>query len=326
MSRFSHPASLATAADGARLSDAGGHLTVRDLPERFESRIAIVIPAWGEAENLSKLLPRVPTDIGGVPAAVLVVDDGSKDDTPDAALRGGAVLARLPENRGGGAALRAGYALMVGAGAGVVVTMDADGQHRPEDLASLVEPVLSGRVQLVQGSRVLGSAESGPFARELGVAFFNRLVRILTGVRVTDCSNSFRAMQTEILPKLDLRQPQFHAAEFLIEALSRSISFEEVPVSVLRRQHGRSKKPATLRYGFGFSLAIISAWRRSVIRRGTIRRSVRAAEMSGAERRVGERAAKPLRLAVGRSPAPIESPQRQCEHGSRAEISDLEAQ
>jgi cellulose synthase/poly-beta-1,6-N-acetylglucosamine synthase-like glycosyltransferase len=326
MSRFSNPASLATAADGARLSDAGGHLTVRDLPERFESRIAIVIPAYGEAENLSKLLPRVPTHIGGVPAAVLVVDDGSKDDTPDAALRAGAVLARLPENRGGGAALRAGYALMVGAGAGVVVTMDADGQHRPEELASLVAPVLSGRVQLVQGSRVLGSAESGAFARELGVAFFSRLVRILTGVRVTDCSNSFRAMQTEILPKLDLRQPQFHAAELLIEAISRSVSYEEVPVNVLRRQHGRSKKPATLRYGFGFSLAIISAWTRSVIRRGTIRRSVRAAETSGAEGRAGERAAKPLRLAVGRSPAPIESPQRQCEHGSGGEISNLEAQ
>ena len=287
MSPFSHPAPLATAADRALLSDAGGQLTVRDLPERFKGRVAIAIPAYGEAENLLQLLPRVPTHIDGVSTAVLVIDDGSEDDTSGAALRAGAVVARLPENRGGGAALRAGYALLVDAGAGVVVTMDADGQHRPEELASLVEPVLSGRVQLVQGSRVLGSAESGAFARELGVTFFNRLVRILTGARVTDCSNSFRAMQTEILAELDLRQPQFHAAEFLIEAMSRGFSFEEVPVSVLRRQQGRSKKPATLRYGFGFSLAIISAWRRSVIRRGTVRRPVRAAEPCALDGRVG---------------------------------------
>ena len=283
MSPLSHPAPLATAADGALLSDARGHLTVRDLPERFESRIAIVIPAYGEAENLSELLPRVPTHIGGVSAAVLVIDDGSEDDTSGAALRAGAVLARLPENRGGGAALRVGYALMVEAGAGVVVTMDADGQHRPEELARVVEPVLSGRAQLVLGSRILGSAESGVFARELGIAFFNRLVSFLTGVQVTDCSNSFRAIRTELLPELELRQPQFHAAEFLIEAVTRGFSFEEVPVSILRRQHGRSKKPAMLRYGFGFSSAIISAWRRSVIRRGTIRRSVRAAEPCAVE-------------------------------------------
>ena len=287
MSPFSHPAPLATAAHRAVLSDAGGQLTARDLPERFKGRVAIAIPAYGEAENLSKLLPRVPTQIDGVSTAVLVIDDGSEDDTAGAARRAGAVVARLPENRGGGAALRAGYALLVDAGAGVVVTMDADGQHRPEELASLVEPVLSGRVQLVQGSRVLGSAEPGAFARELGVTFFNRLVRILTGARVTDCSNSFRAMQTEILAELDLRQPQFHAAEFLIEAISRGFSFEEVPVSVLRRQHGRSKKPATLRYGFGFSLAIISAWRRSVIRRGTVRRRVHAAEPYALDGRAG---------------------------------------
>ena len=287
MSSLSHPAPLATAADRALLSDAGGHLTVRDLPQRFNGRVAIAIPAYGEAENLLQLLPRVPTHIDGVSTAVLVIDDGSEDDTRGAALRANAVVARLPENRGGGAALRAGYALLVDSGAGVVVTMDADGQHRPEELASLVEPVLSGRVQLVQGSRVLGSAESGAFARELGVTFFNRLVRLLTGVRVTDCSNSFRAMQTEILAELDLRQAQFHAAEFLIEALSRGFSFEEVPVSVLRRQHGRSKKPATLRYGFGFSLAIISAWRRSVIRRGTVRRRVHAAEPGALDGQAG---------------------------------------
>jgi cellulose synthase/poly-beta-1,6-N-acetylglucosamine synthase-like glycosyltransferase len=296
MNPFSHPPSRATATDDVLLSDAVRPLTVADLSERFGGRIAVVIPAYDEAENLAELLPRVPDQLDGVPAAVLVLDDGSADETAAAALGAGAVVARLPENRGGGAALRIGYALMVAAGASVVITMDADGQHQPEEIATLVEPVLSERAELVQGSRVLGSAEPGAFARELGIALFNRLVRVLTRVRVTDCSNSFRAIRTELLPELDLRQPQFHAAEFLIEGLTRGFVFEEVPVSVLSRRHGRSKKPATVRYGLGFSWAIISAWRRSILRRGTVRPGTRAALARSAAGRGAQARRDPPRL------------------------------
>jgi glycosyltransferase involved in cell wall biosynthesis len=243
-----------------------GPLSADELSRRFKDRVAILIPAFEEAANLSELLPRIPSTVGGEPTAVLVIDDGSADDTSGAAERAGAAVARLPVNRGGGAALRLGYALMVEAGAPVVVTMDADGQHRPEDLERVAEPVLSGRVQVAQGSRTLGHNEPGAVARELGIVVFNKLVRILTHTRVTDCSNSFRAIRAELLPELDLRQPQFHAAEFLIEAITRGFSLEEVPVSVLHRRHGSSKKPATVRYGLGFSRAIVAAWRRSLTR------------------------------------------------------------
>jgi glycosyltransferase involved in cell wall biosynthesis len=259
---------LADVADGAVLESAEGPLSAGELSGRFRDRVAIVIPAFDEEASLTDLLPRIPSAVCGQPVAVLVVDDGSTDDTCGAALRGGAVVARLPRNMGGGSALRAGYALMVGAGARIVVTMDADGQHQPEDLDRVAEPVLSGRVQFVQGSRTLGHNEPGAAARELGIVLFNRLVRVLTGVPVTDCSNSFRAIRTEFIPELDLRQPQFHAAEFLIEALTRGISVQEVPVTVLARRHGVSKKPPTLRYGIGFCRAVVETWRRSLSRRG----------------------------------------------------------
>ncbi len=168
----------------------------------------------------------------------------------------------------------------------IVITMDADGQHRPEELEQVVEPVLSGRADLSQGSRVLGSAEPGALVRELGIAFFNRFVRLLTGVRITDCSNGFRAVLPEGLPELDLRQPQFHAAEFLIEAVTRGFRLAEVPVSVLRRQHGGSKKPPALRHGWGFHAAIISAWRRALVRTAPRRRgaALSAAGPARAER------------------------------------------
>ncbi len=276
MSRYPN---LARAIDGVHVRAGQRPLSPAGLSERFADHIAIVIPAYNEAENIDGVLRRIPERVCGVPATALLVDDGSLDGTADAALAAGAVVAQLPANRGGGAALWAGYSLMLDAGARIVVTMDADGQHRPEELEQVVEPVLSGRADLSQGSRVLGSAEPGAFARELGIAFFNRFVRLLTGVRITDCSNGFRAVVPDVLPELDLRQPQFHAAEFLIEAVTRGFRLEEVPVRVLRRQHGSSKKPPALRYGWGFYSAIISAWRRAFLRsapRRRIRRAVTA--------------------------------------------------
>jgi len=246
-------------------------LGAAELARRFAGRVLVVIPAYEEGETLPELLPRVPERVGDTAVAVLVVDDGSRDDTTTAALAHGATVARLHENRGGGTALKVGYAIAVAAGAPIVATMDADGQHRPEELPDVVEPVLSGRVQFAAGSRVLGHAEPGAVARELGIAWFNRVVRVLTRARVTDCSNGFRAIRTELLPTLDLRERQFHAAEFLIEALTRGVSYEEVPITVLRRAHGESKKPSTLRYGRGFSAAIVHSWRRSLARRSRAR-------------------------------------------------------
>jgi len=146
-----------------------GEVSSAEMRERFAGGVAIVIPAYEEEENLAELLPRIPSSVCGVHAAVLVVDDGSGDDTSAAAIDGGAVVARLAANAGGGAALRVGYELVVDAGAEIVVTMDADGQHRPEDIERLVAPVRSGRAQLAQGSRTLGHAEGGVFYGPRGI-------------------------------------------------------------------------------------------------------------------------------------------------------------
>ena len=280
----SHAGSSGSIADGVRLRASDGELSRAAMRERFEGGVAIVIPAYEEQENLAELLPRIPASVCGLPAAVLVVDDGSADDTSAAASDGGAVVARLPANAGGGAALRVGYGLVVDAGAEIVVTMDADGQHRPEDLERLVEPVLSGRAQLAQGSRTVGAAEGGVLVRELGITVFNRLVGVLTRTRVTDCSNSFRAIRPELLAELELRQGQFHSVELLIEAITRGAAIEEVPVRVLERRHGSSKKPAVLGYGAGFGNAIVSTWARSLRRRGAARAARAASDALAAER------------------------------------------
>jgi hypothetical protein len=232
------------------------------LPERFRGKIAILVPAYNEAENIGYVLDLMPEQVCGLPTAVLVVDDGSRDGTGDVAAEHGAAVARHVTNRGGGAALRTGYRLMVESGAEIVVTLDADGQHLPAEMERLVKPVLEGEVDVAHGSRVLGQADRNHFARELGIVFFNRVVSAITRTHVTDCSNGYRAVRTTVLPQLVLRQEQFHTSEFMIEAIKRGIPAREVPITVERRLHGHSKKPAVVRYGLGFANAIVRTWLR----------------------------------------------------------------
>jgi hypothetical protein len=232
------------------------------LPAEFRDRVAVVVPAYNEEDSIGEVLPRIPRSVCGVETAVLVVDDGSRDRTGDIARAHGASVARHVINRGGGAALRTGYRLMADSDALVVVTLDADGQHLPEEMSRLVGPVLDGEVDVAHGSRVIGHAEPGHYARELGIVFFNRMVSFITRTKVSDCSNGYRAVRASVLPQLVLRQEQFHTSEFMIEAIKRGIPAKEVAVTVVRRLHGHSKKPAVMRYGLGFANAIVRTWLR----------------------------------------------------------------
>ena len=229
-----------------------------NLPERFRGKIAILVPAYNEAENIGHVLDRMPAEVCGVQTAVLVVDDGSRDGTGDVAAGHGAIVARHVINRGGGAALRTGYRLMVDSGAEIVVTLDADGQHLPSEMGRRGQA--RHRRRSGRGPRLpsaLGQADRNHYARELGIVFFNRLVSLITRTHVTDCSNGYRAVRTSVLPQLVLRQEQFHTSEFMIEAIKRGIPAREIPVTVEQRLHGHSKKPAVVRYGLGFANAIV---------------------------------------------------------------------
>jgi Glycosyl transferase family 2 len=232
------------------------------LPKLFRDKVAVVIPAYNEADNVAAVIEQVPAEVCGIETSVLVVDDGSRDDSSDAAARAGAVVARHVINRGGGAALRTGYRLMSESGARIVVTLDADGQHLPSEMERLVGPIVDGEVDMAHGSRVLGQADPDSRSRELGIVFFNRVVSFITRTRVSDCSNGYRAVRTAVLPQLVLRQEQFHTSEFMIEAIKRGIPAKEVPVTVEKRLSGHSKKPAVVRYGLGFTNAIVRTWLR----------------------------------------------------------------
>lgn len=224
--------------------------------------ITVIIPALNEAENLAHLLPRMPENVMGYQLGVLVVDDGSLDNTVDVVKKHGYSIVSNPINRGGGAALRIGYDIAMASEVKFIVTMDADGQHLPEEIERLLSPILDGDLDIVIGSRVLGEREKDSVFRWLGIHIFNFVINFLAGTRITDCSNGFRAFRMDSLKNVLLIQDQFHTAELIIDAARKGMRIGEAPVTVLRRHSGKSKKGKDLSYGINFSKTILKAWLR----------------------------------------------------------------
>jgi GT2 family glycosyltransferase len=240
-------------------------LGATDLMERVdieeEARpIMVVIPAYNESENLRELLPKIPAQIRDMEVGVLVIDDGSEDETVQTVRDLGHLVVTNLVNRGGGAALRLGYDVIKKSGSQICVTMDADGQHQPEEIEKLVFPILNDQNEFVIGSRILGTREKDRLFRIIGVYFFGLLISFLLGKRITDPSSGFRAFKMDAMASIELYEDQYHTSELIIEAVKKGIRIGEVPITILKRKHGRSKKGRDWIYGFHFARIIIKTW------------------------------------------------------------------
>ncbi len=226
--------------------------------------VCVIIPAYQEEDNIGAVLSQIPPQVCGLDIEVLVVVDGSTDNTPEISRLHNANVATQVINRGGGTALSVGFDLALQNGTRYVVTMDADGQHDPAEMASLIDPLVNGQADLVIGSRVLGTYHPDQTVRAWGIVLFNRLISLLSGQRITDCSNAYRAITTAALGDIrpNLIERQYHTSELLLEALKQHQRVLEVPVTVSRRLSGQSKKGPTVQYATGFLRAILVTWLR----------------------------------------------------------------
>ena len=230
--------------------------------EPIPGACAVVIPAYNEADNLPAVLGQMPGEVEGLPTMPIVIADGCTDDTEAVAARFGAGVIRRDLRRGSGAAVRLGYKAALEAGAKVVVTLDADGQHDPKEMHRLVEPLIAGDCDMVQGSRILGSFEIESNVRMYGVKVFAKLLSALSRTRISDPSTGYRAMTATALRRLDLRQDQFYVSEVILDSARKGLNVIEVPITFRKRASGVTKKPTSLKYAWGFSKAIFRTWMR----------------------------------------------------------------
>jgi glycosyltransferase involved in cell wall biosynthesis len=191
---------------------------------------------------------------------VLVVDDASEDETRKIVQGHEHLVVSNMVNRGGGAALRLGYDISRKAGARICVTMDADGQHKPDEIQKLVLPISNGQYDFVIGSRILGKREKDSLIRLVGVYVFGKIISLLLGKRITDPSSGFRAFRMDAMGDIDLYEDQYHTSELIIEAVKKGMRIGEVPITMLRRKYGKSKKGLDWRYGLRFARTIVTAW------------------------------------------------------------------
>ncbi len=234
----------------------------RSSGERGRGEILIIIPAYNEEGGIRGVLDRVPEEVLGYEVKTVVVDDGSTDATAAIARQEGVPVVTHVVNRGQGDALRTGFAIAQAEGADIVINLDADGQYKPEEIERLVEPIIEDRADFVLGSRFMGFYEEAGSVRHVGVVFFSKMISLLTGVKISDCTNGFRAIRVSELHKLDLREDRFNATEIILEALNNKLRFAQVPVTMLSRAAGETKKPPKLAYPLGVFRVIISTWLR----------------------------------------------------------------
>ncbi len=204
--------------------------------------VTLIIPALNEAACIEPLLAELPV---GLAHELLVVDNGSTDDTAGAARRAGAHVIMEPR-RGYGYACAAGVAAASG---DVLVFMDGDGSFVPGELAALLAPIVDGSADLTLGSRMRGGMTAGamPPHQRFGNQLVARLMYRLYGLRLTDLG-PFRAVRRELLNTLDMREMTYGwPVEMIVKAARQGARIAELPISYRPRSAGVSKVGGTVR-------------------------------------------------------------------------------
>lgn len=198
----------------------------------------MVIPAYNEATRLGPVLSELRREFPG--QQIVVVDDGSHDDTAGVARAAGVVVLRHCVNRDQGAALQTGTDYAVAHGADVVVHFDADGQHQPSEVRRWIAPVVAGEVEVVLGSRFLGTRLHVPLAKRLFFALAIPLHNWFVGLHLTDLHNGVRVFSRRAARAIRITQDhKAHASDILGQIARARLTYREVPVEILYHHYGQ---------------------------------------------------------------------------------------
>lgn len=204
----------------------------------LRGRTAIVIAAYNEGAAIGPVVESVRSCAGWI----IVVDDGSRDDTLEVARNAGAHVIRHPINLGQGAALQTGIDYAVQLGAAFIVTFDADGQHSAAEVMPMVQHLVNSELDIVLGSRFLGQTRNMPRSKAVTLWLAVRFTRLTTGLKLTDTHNGFRALTNQTARRIRIRQNRMaHASEILDEIASKGLRYSEFPVTITYTDYSIAK-------------------------------------------------------------------------------------
>ena len=224
----------------------------RLLQNRINMKSIVIIPALNEQAAIGSIVKRSLEYADDV----LVIDDGSDDNTSRIASEAGARVIKHPNNRGKGVSLKDAFGEV--SGYDIVVTIDGDGQHNPDEIPLLMEPIREGSADLVNGSRYLnGFDEETPAYRRVGQRVLDIVTNITSGTNVTDSQSGFRAFNGKTLKCYRFRDTGFGIeSEMLADAAEHDLKIVEVPITVRYDvENSSTKGPVT--HGVGVLIKIV---------------------------------------------------------------------
>jgi len=203
----------------------------------MNQKIYCVIPALNEKDHIYDVVKSVIPYV----ESIIVVDDGSQDNTKELAESAGASVLRHHINRGQGAALRTGTEYAISQGADIIIHFDADGQFLPSDINAVIKPIIDRQAEIVFGSRFIGNTTKMPSIKKRIIMPLARLVnKYFFGVTLTDPQSGFRAFTPKAYAKINWQQDGMaHASEILGKSTHSGLAVIEVPITVIYHQYGQ---------------------------------------------------------------------------------------
>ena len=217
-----------------------------------QHKVIAAIPCYNEERFIGEVVLNAKKYVD----QVIVIDDGSRDGTAEAARAAGASVIRYETRKGAGAATKACFEAAKLNNADILVTLDGDGQHDPTEISRIVKPILDGEADLVIGSRFLDKHSNIPRYRKVGIEVINFLYNFGSKVKLSDTQSCFRAYGKRAIHSLNITDSGFgFSVELLIEARHKNLAITEEPIVCLYHSSSHTQNP--VRHGLGVALTVI---------------------------------------------------------------------
>ena len=216
------------------------------------ANITVILPAYNERVSIGSIVLNAKEYAD----EIIVIDDGSTDITAKIAAIAGAKVIKHHTNKGKGAALKTGF--MAVKESDIIVTMDSDGQHNPEEIPKLITPIINGEADIVNGSRYInGNKKDTPSYRRIGQTVLDKATNLNSGLDITDSQSGFRAFARHTIPAFRFSCIDFGIeSEMLMDAANAGLQIKEVEINVRYDVDGSTKNPVS--HGIGVLMRVIN--------------------------------------------------------------------